>query len=143
MKLLFKKAWFEPNRIKSHGAFVSSQGCQMVSFQTKNPNSGKYRRALDWKVLIFMALWNILQTFGIFYDNLVHFVFICHIFSRFGSMYQEKFGTIWYILCSFGTLFHLWYHVPRKIWQPWFQLIFAFRYKSSHFSEAERKNKNS
>jgi hypothetical protein len=26
--------------------------------------------------------------------------------------------TNWYILCSFGTLFRFWYHVPRKIWQP-------------------------
>jgi hypothetical protein len=32
-----------------------------------------------------MAIWNILQTFGIFYDHLEHF------------------ETIWYTLCSFGT----------------------------------------
>jgi hypothetical protein len=37
-----------------------------------------------------MALWNILQTFGILCDNLVHFVFIWFIFSGFGIMYQEK-----------------------------------------------------
>jgi hypothetical protein len=38
------------------------QGCQMVSFQIKNPNLGKFWRALDWKMLIYcMALWNILQ----------------------------------------------------------------------------------
>jgi hypothetical protein len=67
----------------------------MVSFQTKNPNLDKFWRALDRKMLIyFMAVWNILQTFGIFYDHLVHFVSIWYIFSRF------------------------WYHVPRKIWQP-------------------------
>jgi hypothetical protein len=41
----------------------------------------------------FMAICNILKAFGIFYDHLVHIVFI------------------WYI-------FQLWYHVPRKIWQP-------------------------
>jgi hypothetical protein len=27
--------------------------------------------------------------------------------------------TIWYIMCSFGTFFQFWYHVPRKIWLPW------------------------
>jgi hypothetical protein len=45
------------------------QGCQMVSFQTKNPNSGEiFVRALDWKQLIyFTAIWNILQTFEILY----------------------------------------------------------------------------
>jgi hypothetical protein len=33
------------------------QGCQMVSFQTKNPNLGKFWRTLDWKMLIyFMAI---------------------------------------------------------------------------------------
>jgi hypothetical protein len=42
-----------------------------------------------------MAIWNILRTFGIFYDHMVHFLFI------------------WYIL------FRFWYQVPRKIWQPW------------------------
>jgi hypothetical protein len=35
----------------------------------------------DWKMLIyFMAIWNILQTSGIFYDHLIHFVFIWYIF---------------------------------------------------------------
>jgi hypothetical protein len=71
------------------------QGCQIVCFQTKNPNLGKFGRALDWKMLIyFMPIWNILQTFGIFYNQLSHFVFISCIFFQF------------------------WYHVPRKIWQP-------------------------
>jgi hypothetical protein len=71
------------------------QGCQMVYFQTKNPNLGKFWRALDWKMLIyFMAIRNILQTLDTFYDHLVHFVFIWYHFFRF------------------------WYHVPRKIWQP-------------------------
>jgi hypothetical protein len=28
------------------------QGCQMVCFQTKNPNSGKIFRFSDWKMLI-------------------------------------------------------------------------------------------
>jgi hypothetical protein len=46
----------------------------MVCFQTKNPNLGKFWRALDWKLLIyFMAIWNILWRFGIFYDHFVHF----------------------------------------------------------------------
>jgi hypothetical protein len=25
---------------------------------------------------------------------------------------------IWYILCSFGTIFGFWYYIQRKIWQP-------------------------
>jgi hypothetical protein len=72
------------------------QGCQMVSFQTKNTNLGKFWRALNGKMLIyFRAIWNILRIFGI------------------------------YILWPFGTFcvhlvhfFWIWYHVPRKIWQP-------------------------
>jgi hypothetical protein len=69
-------------------------GCQMVTFQTKNPNLGKFWRAIDGKMLTyFMATWNILQTFGIFCDHLVHFVFIWYIFSGFGIMYQEKSGN--------------------------------------------------
>jgi hypothetical protein len=53
----------------------------MVCFQTKNRNLGKFWKSLDRKMLIyFMAYWNIFRTFGIIM-------------------------TIWYILCSFGTLF--------------------------------------
>jgi hypothetical protein len=66
----------------------------MISFQTKNPNLGKFWRVLDLKMLLyFMAIWNILQPFGIFYYHLVHFVFIWYIFSCFGIMYQEKSGN--------------------------------------------------
>jgi hypothetical protein len=70
---------------------ITDRGCQMVYFQIKNLSLGKFLRALDWKMLIyFMSICNILQTFGIFYDHLVHFKSIWHIFIRF------------------------WYHVPRK-----------------------------
>jgi hypothetical protein len=40
-----------------------------------------------------MAIWNILWRFGIFYDLLLHLVFIWYIFSGFGIMYQEKSGN--------------------------------------------------
>jgi hypothetical protein len=44
------------------------KGCQMVGFQTKNPNSDKFWRALDWKMFkifyghleYFMEIWDIL-----------------------------------------------------------------------------------
>jgi hypothetical protein len=71
-----------------------NQGCQMVCFQTKNPNLGKFWRALDWQMFIyFMAIWYMLWIFGIFYDHLVYFVFIWHIFPFFGIKYQEKSGN--------------------------------------------------
>jgi hypothetical protein len=63
-------------------------------FQTQNPNLGKFCRALDWKMLIYLwpfgiftDIWDILWPFGTFCVHLVHF-------------------------------FRFWYHVPRKIWQP-------------------------
>jgi hypothetical protein len=43
--------------------------------------------------IYFMDIWNILHTSGIFYDHLVHFVFIWYIFPRLGIMYQEKSGN--------------------------------------------------
>jgi hypothetical protein len=67
----------------------------MVYFPTKNPNLGKFWRALDWKMYIyFMSVCNILRTFGTFYDHLVHLVFIWYILSGFGIMYQEKSGNL-------------------------------------------------
>jgi hypothetical protein len=66
----------------------------MVCFQTKNPNLGKFWRALGWKLFVyFMAPWNILLTFGIFNDHLAHFMFIWYIISGFGIMCQEKSGN--------------------------------------------------
>jgi hypothetical protein len=47
---------------------LRNQGCQMAYFQTKNPNLGKFCRALQWKILVY--LWTlglpILRPFGIF-----------------------------------------------------------------------------
>jgi hypothetical protein len=41
-------------------------------FRTKNPNLGKFWRALERKMLVyFMVIWNILLSFGILYGHLV------------------------------------------------------------------------
>jgi hypothetical protein len=49
---------------------------------------------LGGKMLIyFMAIWNILRIFGIFYDHLVQFVFLWYILSGVGTVYQEKSGN--------------------------------------------------
>jgi hypothetical protein len=51
-----------------------SQGCQMVSFRTKNPNLGNFRRVLQLKMSVYsMAIWSIFLPFGIVYGHLVHF----------------------------------------------------------------------
>jgi hypothetical protein len=51
---------------------VSISGCQMVYYQTKNPNSGKFRIVLQWKILVyFIDTWSILQSFVIFYGHFV------------------------------------------------------------------------
>jgi hypothetical protein len=48
-------------------SWVSIKGCQVVCFQTKNPNLGKFWRALDWKKWIyFTVIRNILRIFGNF-----------------------------------------------------------------------------
>jgi hypothetical protein len=66
----------------------------MVSFQTRNPNFGKFWSALDWKMLrYFMAICSILRAFGILYNHMVHFVSIRYIISGFGIMDQEKSGN--------------------------------------------------
>jgi hypothetical protein len=52
--------------------YVCTQGCQMVCFQTKNPNFGKICRALEKKMLLyFITFWNISRPFGIIYSLLV------------------------------------------------------------------------
>jgi hypothetical protein len=57
---------------------------------TKNPDLGKFWRALQCKMLIyFMTIRSILLPYGIFVD----FMVIWYIFSRFGVLYQEKSGN--------------------------------------------------
>jgi hypothetical protein len=54
---------------------------------------GKFWRALDWKILIyFMNIRNVLWTLWIFYEHLVHILFIWYIFSSLGIMPEKKSG---------------------------------------------------
>jgi hypothetical protein len=70
------------------GNTKSHQGCQMVFFQTKNPNLGKFWRVLQLKLLVyFMAIWYSLRPFAIFYGNWVYFLVIWYILSCFGMLY--------------------------------------------------------
>jgi hypothetical protein len=58
-----------------------AQGCQMVSFQTKNSNFGIFWRILEWIMLLYIpVIWNILRPLGIFYGHLVHLLVIWFIF---------------------------------------------------------------
>jgi hypothetical protein len=67
----------------------------MVCFQTQNPNFGKFWRALDWKMfLYFVAIWNILCRFGIFYEHLVRFVFIWYLFPILVSCTNKHLATL-------------------------------------------------
>jgi hypothetical protein len=69
-------------------------------FKPKIPILGKFWRALYSKMLTyFMAIWNVSWTFGILYEHLAHFfVHLVH-------------------------FFRFWYHVQRKIWQPWWSSV--------------------
>jgi hypothetical protein len=45
---------------------ILEQGCKTVSFQTKNPNLGKFWNVLELKMLVyFMTIWNNLRPFGL------------------------------------------------------------------------------
>jgi hypothetical protein len=41
-----------------------------------------------------MAIWNILRTFGTFYDHLVHFVFVWYIFPVLVSWTNKNLATL-------------------------------------------------
>jgi hypothetical protein len=74
---------------------LATRGCKMVYSQTKNPNLGTFWSALDWKMLIyFTAIWNILQTFGIIYDHLVHLVLIFVYFPVWVSCTKKNLASL-------------------------------------------------
>jgi hypothetical protein len=71
-----------------------AQGCQMVCFQNKNPNLGKFWRVLQWKILVyFTTIRSILRPLEINYCHLLYFVVVWYIFPRFGILYKEKSGN--------------------------------------------------
>jgi hypothetical protein len=53
----------------------TKQGCQMVCFQTKNQNLGKFCEGLA------------MDDVGIFYGHLVHFTVFCYILLTFGIVH--------------------------------------------------------
>jgi hypothetical protein len=66
---------FKSRRIGPKMASWVVQGCQMVCFQTKNPNLVKFWRVLLWEILVyFMTVWSILRPLEIFYGHLVYCV---------------------------------------------------------------------
>jgi hypothetical protein len=80
----------------------------MVYFKTKNSNLGKFWRAIEWKMLVYVtAIWHTLWPFAKMYGHLVKCMVI-------GKMYGHlvKCMVIWCSLWSFGMF------GPRKIWQP-------------------------
>jgi hypothetical protein len=72
---------------------------------------GKFWRALEWNMLIhFTAIWNIIQTFGLFYDHLVQFVLI---FFGFGIMFHEQSGNpVWMATRQFRRI---WIFTTSKV----------------------------
>jgi hypothetical protein len=74
-----------------------SQCSQMVYFQNKNPNLGKFWKVSQLKMLVF--LWS--------------FCLFCYIMVILRPFCRH--------LVYF---FPFWYVVPRKIWQLWFQRSF-------------------
>jgi hypothetical protein len=105
------------------------QGCQMVCFQTINPNLGKFWRVLLWTMMVyFIDTWSILQSFILVYGQWVQFVVIWYIFPRFGILYQEKSGNPGWLCCSSGSIDCevIYYRILYFKWPPWrkYQYIF-------------------
>jgi hypothetical protein len=84
----------QSSAIEMEGVF-SCGVARWFILKPKNPNLGKFWSALDWKMRIyFMAICNISPTFGIFYDHMVHFVFIWYIFPVLVSCTKKNLATL-------------------------------------------------
>jgi hypothetical protein len=87
-------------RVQCHNTWittyvVSARVARWIIFKPKIPIWLNFGGPQIGKCLYiyFMAIWNIIRRFWIFYYHLVHFVFIWYIFSSFGIKYQEKSGN--------------------------------------------------
>jgi hypothetical protein len=78
-----------------HHAEGGTPGCQMVYFQTKNPNLGHILEGLAMVMLVyFMSIWSIFRPFVIFDDTLVDFVVIWYIFSVLVNFTAKNLATL-------------------------------------------------
>jgi hypothetical protein len=64
---IFRRKYLKNHNIgpwsRSVETSFSDQVCQMVYFQTKNPKSGIFLGALEWKMLVYLrAIWNYLEA---------------------------------------------------------------------------------
>jgi hypothetical protein len=76
-------------------ALSPTRVARVFIFKPKIPNwinfGGPY---VDWTMCIyFMAIWNILLSFGLFFDHLVHFVLIWCIFAVLLSCTKKNLAT--------------------------------------------------
>jgi hypothetical protein len=70
-------------------------GCQMVRFQTKNTNLGKFWRVVRWEMLVyFRAIWSILWPSGIFYGFLVFLKVNSYILPGLVSCSKKNLATL-------------------------------------------------
>jgi hypothetical protein len=84
-----------------------SQGCQMVYFQIKNRNLGKFWRVLQWKMLVyFIDIWSILRPFYTYNGHLVYFVVIWYIFSILLYCTKKNLATLTSLGSYIGGVFH-------------------------------------
>jgi hypothetical protein len=67
------------------------QGCQMVYFQTRNHNLGKFWRVLQWYILWPFGQFS--KFLEYFIALLVYFVDTWHVFPIFGTLCREKSGN--------------------------------------------------
>jgi hypothetical protein len=90
-----------PDLLKEQNALIHAEcklicpylGCQMVCFQTKNTNSGKFWTVLRWKMLVyFIALWHILRL-------LVYLTVIWQIFPVLVSCSKYNLATLAQTTC--------------------------------------------
>jgi hypothetical protein len=65
----------------------------MAYFQSKNPNLGKFWRALQWNMLVYLMASLYFYQICIVCGHLVDYMVVWYIFPRFGMMYQEKSGN--------------------------------------------------
>jgi hypothetical protein len=72
-----------------------NRGCQMVYFETKSPNLGKFWRALEWKVLVYpIVIWKNLRPFDIVtLSSFGNVVIIWYVFPRFGILHSGTSGN--------------------------------------------------
>jgi hypothetical protein len=125
--------------VRASALFTSCrwQCCQMLYFQTKNPNLDKYWKVMKWKMLVLS--WPLC----LFYSKMVYFMVIWYIFPSFGMLCRDKSGNPgrWFLQSTLHPCTYILLCVLPCFYSSFYILTIVWRHDITYPIFVDKKNR--